>query len=111
MERRGLQESVMSNVFFLKTNRVPGHRPALASRTPGTRVYVRETGAGIWLVHDDHDSKGGCFMDRAAAFRFAADEFGADAEIVIQPRFAPPSRRAVSHFKQSRSVAQKAVAR
>jgi hypothetical protein len=101
----------MSNVFFLRTNQVPGQRPALASRTPGTRVYVREADGNVWLVHDDHDSKGGCFMDRAAAFRFAADEFGASAEMIIQPRFAPKSRRAVSHFKQSRSVAQQAVAR
>jgi len=103
----------MSNVFFLATNKVPGKRVrAPVQRTPsGPRVYVRETGAGIWLVHDDHDSKGGCFMDRAVAFRYAANEFGADAEIVIQPRFAAPSKRALSHFKQSTAVAQKALAR
>jgi hypothetical protein len=102
----------MSNVFFLDTKKAPGPRGETAAKrtTFGPRVYVRETDGGIWLVHDDHDSKGGCFMDHAVAYRFAMEEFGAEAEIVVQPRFAAPSRRTVSHFKQSRSVAQRALA-
>ena len=44
--------------------------------------------AGIWIAHDEHDSKGGCFRNHETACRFAVDEFGANAEIVIQPLFS-----------------------
>jgi hypothetical protein len=61
-------------------------------------------------VHDDDDTKGGCFRSRGAALRFVADEFGADAETVVQPRFPTASSRAISHFNAARSVAHRAAA-
>ena len=101
----------MAEVIYLYADRTPQVQSQQA-RAPGPfgpRVYVRETNAGIWIVHDEHDSKGGCFRNHETACRFAVDEFGADAEIVVQPLFSSPAKP-VSHFKQSKSVAHRVMA-
>lgn len=74
----------------------------------GTRVFVRQAHASTWIVHDEHDRKGGCFHSHATAFRFAEEEFGANAEIVVQPLF--PAANTISHIHQATSVAHRAVA-
>jgi hypothetical protein len=101
----------MAEIIYLYADRTS---PVQSQKAPatglgGTRVYVRETNAGIWIAHDEHDSKGGCFRNHETACRFAVDEFGANAEIVIQPLFSSQMR--LSHFKQSKSVAHKVLAR
>jgi len=101
----------MSEVVYLHADRTSDalqSRPAPAHGIFGPRVYVREAHAGLWIVHDDSDTKGGCFRSHETAFRFAEEEFGADAQIVVQPQFSGP-RKPVSHFKQSASVAQQAL--
>ena len=56
------------------------------AKAPWPRVYLREADAGMWIVHDEGDSKGGCFRSTNRC-RFVEDEFGADAQIVVQPQF------------------------
>ena len=100
----------MAEIIYLYADRTSPvqSQKAQATGPAGARVYVRETGAGIWIVHDEDDSKGGCFRNHQTACRFAVDEFGADAEIVVQPMFSSQTR--LSHFKQSKSVAHKVLA-
>ena len=103
----------MSEVIYLnadRTSRALQSQPTEAHRSFGPRAYIREAYAGMWIVHDDGDSKGGCFRDHDAALRFAEEEFGTNAQIVVQPLFSAPSRKPVSHFKQSTSVAHRALA-
>ena len=100
----------MAEIIYLYADRIS---PVQSQKAPaqdpfGPRVYIRETSAGIWIVHDENDSKGGCFRDHSTACRFAEDEFGVDAEIVVQPMFSSQTR--LSHFKQSKSVAHRALA-
>lgn len=100
----------MSEVIYLKA-RTSG--PTQTVQTPastGPRVFIREAYAGMWIVHDESDSKGGCFRSHESAFRFAVEEFGANAQVVVQPNFAGGSRKTVSHFKQTASVAHRAIA-
>ena len=102
----------MSEVIYLDTRRFSDR---LRSESPltvqsGPRVFVREAHAGLWLVHDEDDRKGGCFRNRDTAFQFVEDEFGPRAEIVVQPKFPAHAQQGVSHIKQSTSVAQRAVA-
>ena len=99
----------MAEIIYLyadRTSQVQSQAPAPGPFGP--RVYVRETNAGVWIVHDEDDSKGGCFRSHETACRFAEDEFGAGAELVIQPLF---SETRLSHFRQSKSVANQALAR
>ena len=100
----------MAEIIYLHANRTAQmqSQQAQAAGPFGPRVYVRETNAGIWIVHDEDDSKGGCFRSHETACRFATDEFGANAEIVIQPLF---SETRLSHFRQSKSIANQALAR
>ena len=104
----------MSEVIFFETSVAhQGARPAAAvPRTaPGERVFVREAQAGIWIVHDEADRKGGCFRDRHSAFKFVEDEFGGNAEMVVQPLFTSAATRAVARSRESSSVAQRAIMR
>ena len=93
-------ESAMSNVTFLEVTRISRTEPVEASWA--TVVHVREMEAGVWVVHDEDAERGGRFPDRAAAFRFLADEFGRDARTVIHARFPAkaevrtPARRFVA---------------
>jgi hypothetical protein len=106
-------ESAMSEVIYLEASRFSRRRraePALKVETSGRRVYVREAHSGIWLVHDERDSKGGCFRGRQAAFDYVERQFGARAELVVQPLFSTAAKRSISHFRQSASVAQRAIA-
>ncbi len=102
----------MSEIVYLHADRISD---ALQNRTTpthgifGPRVYVREAHAGMWIVHDDSDTKGGCFRTHETAFRFAEEEFGKEAQIVVQPQFSGSARKPVSHFKQSAAVAQQAL--
>ena len=100
----------MAEIIYLYADRTPEvqSQPAQTTAPFRPRVYVRETNAGIWIVHDEDDSKGGCFRSHETACRFAEDEFGADAEMVVQPLFSAPARP-LSHFKQSKSVAHRAI--
>jgi hypothetical protein len=103
----------MSEVIYLDPKRFAGRprsAPALTTET-GPRVIVREAHAGLWLVHDEDDRKGGCFNNRETAFRFVADEFGPRAEILIQPRFPVHARQRVAHIKHTASLAHRATAR
>ena len=103
----------MSEVIYLNPDGIsPTTRSqqALARGSFGPRVYVREAHAGAWIVHDENDTKGGCFRSHEAGFRFAEEEFGVDAQIVVQPQFSGSSRKPVSHFKQSTAVAHRALA-
>jgi len=103
----------MSEIVYLHADRISDalqSRSAPAHGIFGPRVYVREAQASMWIVHDDSDTKGGCFRSHETAFRFAEDEFGKEVQIVVQPQFTGQSRKALSHFKQSASVAQKALA-
>ena len=104
----------MSEVIFFELGVAhQGARTAAAVRrnTPGERVFVREAASGIWIVHDEADRKGGCFRDRASAFKFVEDEFGARAEMVVQPHFARLATRAEARSRESSSVAQRAIMR
>jgi hypothetical protein len=100
----------MSEVIYLDTRRFIDTVQSEAPLTSGPRVYVREARDGIWLVHDEDDRKGGCFRNRQAAFQFVEDEFGSEAEIIVQPRFPAQSRQSVTHIKQATSVAHRVVA-
>jgi hypothetical protein len=100
----------MSEVIYLNTRRFIDTVQSRTPLTTGPRVYIREARDGIWLVHDEDDRKGGCFRNRQAAFQFVEDEFGLQAEIVIQPRFPAQSRQSVTHIKHATSVAHRAVA-
>lgn len=103
----------MSEVVYLnaaRTSHALQSQPVPARGSSGPRVYVREAHAGMWIVHDEGDTKGGCFCSHDAAFRFAEVEFGATAQIVVQPHFSAPSRKPLSHFKQSTTVAHRALA-
>lgn len=100
----------MSEVIYLDTRRFTDSVQSDSTLTAGPRVYVREAHSGIWLVHDEDDRKGGCFRNRQAAFQFVEDEFGPQAEIVVQPRFPTQARQRVGHIKESNSVAHRAVA-
>ena len=96
----------MSEVIFLRT---PQARPTFVRTdrvASGPRIFVRETQKG-WLVHDEQDKKGGCFARRHSAFRFVKDQFGEDAEVIVQPLFDRSAR--ISHFRQSASVAERAI--
>jgi hypothetical protein len=99
----------MAEIIYLRSDRTSQTQTQQKTGPFGPRVYVRETSAGIWIVHDEHDSKGGCFRSHETACRFATDEFGASAEMVVQPLFSSATR--LSHFKQSKSVAHQALAR
>ncbi len=94
----------MSNIVSLETVRV-SYDPA-APRNAGHKqsVFLREVRDGVWIVHDESDTKGGCFRDRASAFKFALDEFGTDAVTVIHPHFSTPAERSAVP-----SIAQSAV--
>ena len=104
----------MSEVVFFDTS-VAHHGPRIGASAPrsaaGERVFVREAASGIWIVHDEADRKGGCFRDRASAFKFVEDEFGARAEMVVQPHFARLATRAEARSRESSSVAQRAIMR
>lgn len=102
----------MSEIVYLHADRTSDalqSRPAPAHGNFGRRVYVREAHAGMWIVHDESDAKGGCFRSHETAFRFAEEEFGKEAQIVVQPQFSGSARKPVSHFKQSAAVAQQAL--
>ena len=94
----------MAEVIYLYADRTPVQgQKAQATGPLGARVYVRETGAGIWIVHDEDDSKGGCFRHHQTACRFAEAEFGADAEIVVS-RCSPRKRGSATSSSQSLSL-------
>ncbi len=101
----------MSEVIYLDTSRFAGSLQSGSTRTAqtGPSVFVREVRSGVWLVHDADDLKGGCFRNRQTAFRFVADEFGPDAQVVVQPRFPGQAQQRISHIRQSASVAHKAI--
>ena len=104
----------MSEVIFFEAGVAhQGARIAATARrnAPGERVVVREAPSGIWIVHDEADRKGGCFRDRASAFKFVEDEFGARAEMVVQPLFTSAATRDEANSRQSSSVAQRAILR
>ncbi len=103
----------MSEVIYLnadRTSRALRTQPGETAPTFGPQVYIREAYAGMWIVHDESDTKGGCFRDHEAALRFAQEEFGTGVGIVVQPQFSGASRRSLSHFKQATAVAHKALA-
>lgn len=100
----------MSEVVYLNARLNSHAQSGQPARSAGTQVYVREALAGMWIVHDEADKKGGCFRSHDAAFRFAEEEFGAGADIVVQPHFSLATKRTFSHFKQSTSVAHRALA-
>ena len=104
----------MSEVILFETSAAhQGARIAAtaARSTAGERVYVREAPSGVWIVHDEADRKGGCFRDRASAFKFVEDEFGERAEMVVQPHFTSAATRAEARSRESSSVAQRAIMR
>jgi len=104
----------MSEVIFLEAGVADqGVRTTGSARRnmPGERVFVREASSGIWIVHDETDRKGGCFRDRASAFKFVEDEFGERAEMVVQPLFTSAATRAEAYSRESSSVAQRAIMR
>jgi hypothetical protein len=48
----------MAEIIYLYADRTS---PVQSQKAPatglgGTRVYVRETNAGIWIAHDEHDT-------------------------------------------------------
>jgi hypothetical protein len=103
----------MSEVIFLTAIKFP--RSLLTRHGPkpeklGPQVYVSGAQSDIWTVHSKDDRRGGCFRSRDAAFRFLLDEFGADARIVVQPRFRAPNNRSADGVDSSLSVAQRATA-
>jgi hypothetical protein len=105
------RENVMSEVIYLKAIETPAQsRTVKAHMAPGPQVYIREAYAGMWIVHDESDRKGGCFRTHEAALRFTEEEFGPSAQIVVQPHFSASSRKSVSHFRQTASVAHRAIA-
>jgi hypothetical protein len=101
----------MSEVIYLDASRFTGSLQSGSTETAeaGPRVFVREIRSNIWLVHDEDDTKGGCFRNRQTAFRFVEEEFGPEAQVVVQPRFPAQAPR-VSHIKQSTSIAHRAIA-
>lgn len=102
----------MSEVIFFETGVAhQGTRIAATAprSTPGERVFVREAPSGIWFVHDETDRKGGCFRDRASAFKFVEDEFGERAEMIVQPLFTRLATRVEARARESCSVAQRAI--
>ena len=104
----------MSEVIFFETgvaHQGAGIAASARRNTPGERVFVREAPSGIWIVHDEADRKGGCFRDRASAFKFVEDEFGERAEMVVQPLFTSAATRAEARSRESSSVAQRAIMR
>jgi D-serine deaminase-like pyridoxal phosphate-dependent protein len=78
-------ECAMSNVTFLEVTRVSRAEPIEATAPV---VHVREMEAGVWVVHDEDAHKAGRFRERAAAFRFLAEEFSAGTRTVIHMRFS-----------------------
>ena len=48
--------------------------------TLDTRVLIRPTRSGAWIVRDGRGENGGFFRDRAAALKFIRREFGATVE-------------------------------
>ncbi len=101
----------MSEVIYLDTSRFSARRTIEATPASqfGPRIFVREVSSTLWLVHDEDDSKGGCFRSLQTAFRFVEEQFGSEAEVVVQPRFPTQARKTVSHIRQSASVAHKAI--
>jgi hypothetical protein len=89
----GNWENAMTNIVHLETVRAEYDSADLNNESRKQGVFLREMRDGMWIVHDETDSKGGCFRDRASAFKFVADEFGADAVTVIHPRFSTPAER------------------
>jgi hypothetical protein len=92
----------MSEVIFLHEGKVlPRARPDGTRKRAqtGRQIFVREAHSGLWTVHDDRDRNLGWFRDRSSAFRFVADEFGAAARLVVQPRFSTPALRAIAHLQ------------
>ena len=83
----------MSNIVHIETVRATYDSEAWENRNRKQSVFLHEVRDGVWIVHDESDSKGGCFRDRTSAFKFVADEFGADAVTVIRPRFSTPAER------------------
>lgn len=81
-----------------------------AAKSLRRRVYVREANAGMWIVHDESDSKGGCFRSRYAALRFVEDTFGLDAEIEVQPRFSTVIANFIRVPGPLQSIAQRVAA-
>ncbi len=67
----------MSNVIHFNPVRVTFSSEEIANESRRQSVFLREVRDGLWIVHDESDSKGGCFRDRASAFKFVANEFGA----------------------------------
>ena len=57
--------------------------PLAGSYPPAARVILRETAAGAWIVRDEEDRHGGCFVTRKAAMKYIRTQFGPDAEIVV----------------------------
>jgi hypothetical protein len=71
-----------------------------------TRVLMRETATGQWMVRDGQDRKGGIFYTRKAALSFVRNEFGADAEIVMEAAPAETTMGVVGVFNTSSTVVQ-----
>jgi hypothetical protein len=89
----GNWENAMNNIVHLETVRAEYVSMEPRNESRGPSVFLREVRDGMWIVHDESDTMGGCFRDRASAFKFVADEFGADAVTVIHPRFSTPAER------------------
>jgi hypothetical protein len=48
----------------------------------GTKLHMRETRFGTWVVREEGDRRGGSFFTRNAALKFIRQEFGANAHII-----------------------------
>lgn len=46
-----------------------------------TRVHMRQTRYGTWVVREEGDRRGGNFFTQDAALKFIRSEFGTDAQI------------------------------
>jgi hypothetical protein len=46
------------------------------------QLLMRKTRSGAFIVRDEGNRRGGCFLTYKAALKFIRDEFGPDAQIV-----------------------------
>jgi len=95
----------MNNIVHLETIRAE-YDTVESNESRRQSVFLREMRDGMWIVHDETDTKGGCFRDRASAFKFVAEEFGADVVTVFHPHFSTPAERALASVAYSAVTGQ-----
>ncbi len=71
----------MNEISSAKNLCAETRRHSLA-RDGKARLHLRQTRSGAWVVRDDADCRGGCFLTLAAALKFISTEFGAGALVI-----------------------------